>query len=169
VDSPIPFYTDITDKQFLESFESAIVCAWRIMDGEEEYGVALSFSSLSPGDLYRDRGTQPPESSEPIDPAVHCSLFPNDAAVLTTGGISTHVAAGRCIVLCPHGISPHVLAHEFGHILGFKDLYFRGYKDLGADGFAVQEITAEPYDIMGAPGTGPVRREHFEKLISPIR
>jgi hypothetical protein len=46
-----------------------------------------------------------------------------------------------------------VLAHEFGHVLGLRDAYFRGYRDLGADGYQVMEVVADPDDIMGAPGT----------------
>lgn len=84
--------------------------------------------------------------------------------MLTTGAISTHVT-GRAIVLGPHDITPHVFAHEFGHILGFLDVYFRGYRDLGADGYLVMEVVADPDDIMGAPGSGPVRRRHFERLL----
>ena len=165
----IPFYTDIEDKQFLKDFESAIVNTWRFVEDGEEYGVSLSFSHFSLRRLYQGADVRPPKKGEPIDLAKHCALFPDSAAVLTTGAISTHVTAGRCIVLGPHDIAPHVLAHEFGHILGFKDVYFRGYKDLGADGFAVEEVIAEPDDIMGAPGTGPVRSRHFERLIRSNR
>jgi hypothetical protein len=57
------------------------------------------------------------------------------------------------------------LAHEFGHILGFRDFYFRGYRDLDADGCLVLEAITDPNDIMGAPGYGPVTRRHFEKII----
>jgi hypothetical protein len=85
--------------------------------------------------------------------------------VLTTGATTTHVTAGRCIALGPQEITPHTLAHEFGHILGFKDVYFRGYRDLGVDGYQVIEVVADLEDIMGAPGSGPVLRLHFERLI----
>ena len=45
-------------------------------------------------------------------------------------------------------------------------MYFRGYKDLGTDGFEVQEIVAETGDLMG--GRGPVRKDQFERLIAAI-
>ena len=50
-------------------------------------------------------------------------------------------------------------------MLGYKDVYFRGYRDQGEDGFEVTEVVADPEDLMGDPGSGPVLRRHFEKLI----
>ena len=58
-----------------------------------------------------------------------------------------------------------MLAHELGHNPGFRDFYFRGCRDLGADGYLVMEAIADPNDIMGAPGYGPVLRRHFEKIV----
>jgi hypothetical protein len=57
-----------------------------------------------------------------------------------------------------------VLAHEFGHILGFRDSYVRGYTNLGEHGFQVIEMAADTNDIMAATAHGAVRREHFLKL-----
>ena len=48
------------------------------------------------------------------------------------------------------------------------DVYFRGYRDLGDDGFEVTEMVADPEDIMGDPGSGPVLRRHFEKVIGIV-
>ena len=155
------FYTDIEEPDFIRAFKASVEKIWRVHDGEDEFRVELSIKALSATRLY---GGSPPRRGESVDVVRHISLFPTDGAVLTTGAITTHVV-GPAVVLGPHDIAPHVLAHEFGHILGFKDLYFRAYRDLGQDGFDVMEIVADPNDIMGSPGVGPVLRRHFEAII----
>ena len=161
----VPFITDIEDENFLRAFSRAVEESWRVTDGEDEYRAEVSFQRISTRRLYEGNAA-PPKTGDPIDIAKHLALFPKGYAVLTTGATLTNVDAVRCIVIGTNEIKPHDLAHEFGHILGFKDVYFRGYKDLGGDGFEVQEIIAEPGDIMGAPGWGPVRKEHFARLIA---
>jgi len=158
----VPFVTDIEDRKFLRAFEAAVEESWRVTDGEDEYRAVIALTRLSPRRLYKGK---PPKKGEPIDLAKHMALFPPGSAVLTTGAAATHVNGGRFIIVGANEIKPHDLAHEFGHILGFKDVYFRGYRDLGEEGFDVQEIIAEPDDIMGAPGWGPVRKGHFTRLI----
>ena len=110
-------------------------------------------------------GCGAPEPGKKIDLSVHRELFPAGGGVLTTGARTTHVTAGRYIVLGPQDIRPLTLAHEFGHVLGFRVVYFRGYEDLGEDGFEVSEIVPDPQDIMSSPGHGTVRRFHFERLL----
>ncbi len=167
-------YTDIEDTEFVESFKTAVERVWRLQDGEDDFGVALSITRVAPARLYGERaacgdetriGCREPGKGDKIDLHQHLALFPKDGAVLTTGAISTHVT-GSTIVLGAHDIAPHVLAHEFGHVLGFPDAYFRGYRDLGADGYLVMEVLADPDDIMSAPGTGVVRRTHFAMVIA---
>jgi hypothetical protein len=158
----VPFYTDITDAGFIRAVKNSIENIWRVRDGEDEFRVEIFMTTVSAAGIYGE--PRAPEKGEQIDTGKHVALFPGDGAVLTTGAITTHVF-GRAIILGPHDIAPRVLAHEFGHILGFKDVYFRGYKDLGEDGFLVMEVIADPDDIMGAPGIGPVLRRHFERVI----
>ena len=88
----------------------------------------------------------------------HVEQFPANGAILTTGAITTHVN-GRAIILGPHDITRRVLAHEFGHILGFRDAYFRGYRDLTENGFQVREIVAESDDR---------RSRHRSRFASPF-
>ena len=159
----VPFYTDIEDSEFVQSVKKAIEDTWHLRSGENEFRVALEFSYLSPEYIYGTR--EPPQKVNQINIQEHVEGFPTDRAILTTGALTTH-ARGRAIILGPHEITKRVLAHEFGHILGFRDDYFRGYKDLGEDGFQVREVVADANDLMGAPSTGAVLRRHYDKIIS---
>jgi hypothetical protein len=158
----VPFYTDIEDSEFVQSAKREIENRWHLRSGEDEFRIEVEFSYISPSDLYRSQ--KPPQHGMPIDTREHVGFFPTDRAILTTGAITTHVDRGA-IILGPHNITPAILAHEFGHILGFRDAYIRAYRDLGKDGFEVMEIVAQPNDIMGAPATGPVLRRHYQTIL----
>lgn len=160
----VPIYTDIDDAEFLRTVKTGVENIWRVSDGEDQFGIEVDITIVPASRLYGE--SAPPKRGEPIDLARHVARFPRDGAVLTTGAIATYFFA-RAIVLGPHDLELRVLAHELGHVLGFKDVYFRGYKDLGEDGFEVMEVVADPDDIMGAPGVGPVLRRHFERIIEP--
>jgi hypothetical protein len=123
--------------------------------------VQLSFTFVSAERLYT-KGENPPIASQ-IKLDRHLALFPSDGAILTTGALTTHVL-GRAIVLGPENLSGRLLAHEMGHILGFRDSYVRGYKDLGADGFQIMEVVADAKDIMAGADGGVVLPWHFETL-----
>ena len=159
----VPFYTDIQDTAFVQSVKRSIEDTWHLRSDKDEFRIQLHFSYVSPDYLY---GTQkPPRYGSRMSIHEHVDHFPEGGAILTTGAITTHMF-GRAIILGPHDITRGVLAHELGHILGFRDAYFRGYKDLAEDGFQVLEIVADGNDIMGAPATGTVLRRHFEQLTS---
>jgi hypothetical protein len=160
----VPFYTDVEDRAFVHAFRRAVESVWRVRDGADSFRVRVGISFVPARRLYGDR--PPPRAGDQIDLGTHAARFPAGGGVLTTGANSTHVTAGRCIAVGPHDIAPHALAHEFGHVLGFKDVYFRGYRDLGEDGFEVTEVVADPDDIMGDPGSGPVLRRHFDRIIA---
>ena len=162
----VPFYTDIEDQNFLTSFKQMIETAWRLRDSDNETRVQVRFTLISPEQLYSDG--ESPQPTSRIDLKHHIGQFPRDAAILTTGALTTHVF-GRAIVLGPQDISPRVLVHEMGHILGFGDNYIRGYKDLGSDGFQIMEIVAEPNDIMASVETGVVLPRHLEQLIDRLQ
>lgn len=161
----VPFFTDLEDTGFVQSIQRHIERAWHLRSGDDEFRLELDFKHISTRELYN---RSPLPHGNQLDIQEHLGLFPTQGAILTTGGAITHVL-GRAIVLGPHDIPSRVLAHEFGHVLGFKDMYFRGYKDLGKDGFQVMEVVADAHDIMGAPVTGAVLRRHYERLIQAYR
>jgi hypothetical protein len=158
----VPVYTDIEDQPFVASAKKIIESAWQLQDGLNSFRVQLDISHVSTDILYAD--SPKPIAGQRIDMVQHLGRFPAGAAILTSGGATTHVQ-DYAIILGPHSMAPRVLAHEFGHILGFRDNYIRGYKDLGENGFQVMEVVADPNDIMGAPATGSVRRDHFETIL----
>ncbi|HEX7937788.1 MAG TPA: hypothetical protein VF483_02280, partial [Gemmatimonadaceae bacterium] len=84
----------------------------------------------------------------------------------TTGAQSTHFEGGRAIVVSPHEVQRYVIAHEFGHLIGFRDAYIRGYRDAAKDGFVITELVVDNTDVMGNSKDGAIRASHFERLLS---
>src|SRR5262245_48139525 len=150
----VPVYTDIDDEEFLAKGKRAIEDFWRVQDATTNYLVEIEFRKVPPA---AERGTR-------IDVRTHASGFPEDGAVLTTGAQTTHSLVGRYVALAPGDLSTRTLAHEFGHILGFRDGYIRGYRDLGECGFEILELTSVFDDIMSAPREGHVQPEHFRLI-----
>lgn len=161
----VPLYTDIEDQNFVAAARRMIEAVWRLTDNGNMYRVELEVSYLPTELLYAD--SEKPAPGEKLDMKEHIRHFPANAAILTTGALTTHVEY-NAIVLGPNAISPRVLAHEFGHVLGFRDRYTRGYWDLGKDGFEVLEAIADPRDIMGAAATGSVLSMHFHALVQAM-
>jgi hypothetical protein len=161
----LPVYTDIEDRDFLESLKEKVETAWHLRTPESEFRVRIGFTFIPAGRLYTSG--EIPQAASRIDLGRHLALFPQDGAILTTGGVTTHVI-GRAIILGPQDISGRVLAHETGHILGFRDNYIRAYKDLGRDGFQIMEVVAESDDIMSGE-RGAVLPRHFEKITAHLQ
>src|SRR5262249_56651857 len=109
------------------------------------------------------------EKGAPIEVRAHAAKFPGDGAVVTTGAQTTHSLVGRYIALAPGDLSVRTLAHEFGHVLGFRDGYIRGYRDLGEHGFEILELTSVFDDIMSAPREGHVQAAHFKLIIDALK
>jgi hypothetical protein len=157
----VPLFTDIDSREYVAAVEEIIENTWRLEDGRNHYRVELAITHVSGESLYTDQ--ERPGPGQKIDLSRHLERFPSGAAILTTGARTTHVR-GRAIVLGPQAIASQVVAHEFGHILGFRDRYVRAYKNLGKDGFQVMEVVADRDDIMAATVNGTVRPGHFLKL-----
>ena len=162
----VPMYTDIEDSAFVERFKSTVESAWHVSDNGDDFQVRLDMHRMSPAALY-GKGAVPARGAH-IDITEHLKRFPSKAGVLTTGAEATR-AEDRGVILGPHATAPAVLVHEFGHVLGFKDGYFRSYEDRGAEGYEVLEVILPPEDVVAAPEGGWVRREHFEQILSEKR
>jgi hypothetical protein len=163
----VPLITDIAEHAYVNAVKDTIETIWRLSDGAQHYRVKLELTHITPAALY---GGKEPASGENIDLERHLARFPAGRAILTTGARTTHVER-QAIILGPHAIAPRVLAHEFGHILGFRDRYARGYQDLGKDGFQVMEAMIDEADIMGGSGSGrgAVHRRHFLELLKHFK
>jgi hypothetical protein len=158
----VPLYTDIVDSSFVEAARVAIQDGWHVQDGDDDFRVTLDIRRVLPSQLYPN--AEVPANGAHIVIPEHVKRFPPDGAVLTTGGNLTYLF-GRSIILGPHAIAPAILAHEFGHILGFKDAYFRSAEDSGVDGYKVLEVILGPGDDLGVPQNGSVSRQHFEAIL----
>jgi hypothetical protein len=154
----VPVYTDIEDQEFLAKAKSAIEDMWQARDNDISYALEIEFRNMPSAG----------ESGAHIDVRAHVAKFPEDGAVLTTGGQTTYSLVGRYIALGPGDLSTRTLAHEFGHVLGFRDGYVRGYRDLGEHGFEILELTSVFDDIMSAPREGHVQAAHFKLMIDEV-
>ena len=169
----VPMVTDIADSAFVSEFARVIAERWRTRGTGIAYRVMPEIRVITSAALYcpQSGGASaaqtcvPPERGAAINLASHIGRFPPDAAVLTTGAGSTHIEGGRAVVMSPHDAPHYLIAHEFGHLLGFRDAYVRGYRDAGFDGIVVTELVVDNGDVMGNARDGAVTAAHFERLL----
>jgi len=154
----VPLYTDIQDDEFLSKAKQAIEKLWQASDSDEMYLVQVEIRKIAP---LAEQGAR-------VDVRLIAAQFPEDGGVLMTGAQTTHSFVGRYVALAPGDLSTQTLAHEFGHVLGFRDGYIRGYRDLGERGFEILELTSVFDDIMSAPREGHVQPAHFKLILDSI-
>jgi len=163
----VPVYTDIEDEAFLAVAKRSIEEMWQAKDVDTTYSLEIQFRNVKVSDLYPIDGA--PKPGDHIDIRAHAAHFPTDGAVLTTGAEYTHSFVGRYVAVGRGDLFKRTLAHEFGHVLGFRDGYIRGYRDLGEQGFEILELTSFFDDIMSAPRQGSVQPAHFKLLLEALK
>jgi hypothetical protein len=158
--------TDITDGPFLEKFRRGVLAAFSESKAvrSRRFRVDLTFDRITPASLYSDGS---PEIGAVIDEDAHVARFPDGALVLTTGAKRTHAFVGRHIQLGTDPTAPRILAHEFAHLLGFKDAYLRSFEGTPDDPFGCVfiEWTGLRNDLMGSPSRGIVTVAMIDQLL----
>jgi hypothetical protein len=156
--------TDITDDTFLTKFQDAVARYWTGTIDGKDIRVIPRLKKISIKDLYAPM--QPPEPGTVIDINAHLRKFKNSSAALTTGAASTYCSTEHACILGPQELTDKTLAHEFGHLLGFTDCYYRGYRSHGHRGFQVLEVESDFTDIMCSISTGKVLPSHLRQLLA---
>lgn len=164
---PVTVTTDIEDEAFVAAFRDGVEAAFVRSAAARElrFRLELRLEPIDPAKLYPEG---PPPHGSRIDPQEHLARFPPAALVLTTGEESTNARTGRSIVLGPADISRRTLAHEFAHLLGFRDAYLRGFDRASDERFGVVlvEWTGLRDDLMGDTEGGRVTPEMIRTLIA---
>ena len=149
----LPIATDISDSKFIKEIEGAIETHWNHSAWAKEQGVRFQIEWKH---IPRNKAF----SSGKEGLAEHLKRFPSDFAVLTTGGLTTHVK-DQALVLGLAKTNPRTLAHEIGHILGFSDCYLRTLTGQAIFGLGVLEWDNPVYpdDLMCDNTVGEPRVE----------
>jgi len=162
----VTLHTDITDQAFLAALQEAIETEFNASKAAKakQFRLNLNLIIIDPNTLYPN-GV--PQKGDEIDIKAHVALFPKDSLVLSTGAKSTYAMQGRHVLLGPNPVTRRTLAHEFGHLLGFNDVYLRGYDGSphNAYGATIVEWTGLYNDLMGNPGGGEVSDLMIDTLI----
>jgi len=162
----VQIHTDVEDEPWLNVFRQAVDDEWNRCEASlsQNFRVELEFVPVDFDDLYPDGAPLPGAA---LDVRDHLSRFPENALVLTTGAASTYALPARALILGPGTLSRRSLAHEFGHLLGFKDAYLRAF-DTPADrsfGVVLVEWTGLRDDLMGHPAGGRVDSVLIDRLL----
>jgi hypothetical protein len=163
---PVALYTDIENDEFLAAFEHAVETHFERASSPNapRFSIELEIRRISPSMLYPEGA---PARGAAIDISAHLARFPDGALILTTGADSTHAWTGRCIALGPGPDTRRTLAHEFAHLLGFRDAYLRGYDGdpHGPYGAILVEWVGLSDDLMGDSEHGRVTEAMIRTLL----
>jgi hypothetical protein len=163
---PVVLYTDIENDEFLADFEHAVESHFEraASPSAPRFSIELEIRKISPSALYPGGA---PVRGAAIDLSAHLARFPDRALILTTGADSTHAWTGRFIALGPGPDTRRTLAHEFAHLLGFRDAYLRGFDGdpRGAYGAILVEWVGLSDDLMGDSEHGRVTEAMIRILL----
>ena len=163
---PVTICTDIEDADFLQAFQDGVQESFSKSPAARANGFSIDLKWLFIGveTLYPDGA---PNCGAKIDMEAHHALFQGCPLVVTSGASSLNARVGSRIFLGTRPVSRRTLAHEFGHLLGFKDAYVRGYDGDPGDpyGVVLVEWTGLSSDLMGDSGRGQVSDEMINTLI----
>jgi len=157
--------TDIDDEAFLDAAARAVERAYSDSEAARarRFALEVRWIRVPAASLYPE-GV--PARGSKLDLDDHVSRFPEGVPLLTTGAESTYAWTGKSVRLGPGELAPRVLAHEFGHLLGFDDAYLRGFEGEpgGTYGAVFVEWVGLRDDLMGNPGGGSVTAPMLDTL-----
>ena len=156
--------TDIDDSTFRAAFISAVETYFSGSATGRDLRLKVDLSYLAPRTLYPE-GV--PDKGSQIDLIEHMDRFPKGFFVLTTGAASTHAFIGRSILLGSRPTTLRVLAHEAGHLLGFKDIYLRHAvrSDRPENGHVFVEFSGLQPNLMGDSYGGTVSQKMRDVIL----
>jgi hypothetical protein len=161
-----PIATDVGDDRFLATFAEAVDTVWNQSQAQRQSGLRIEIEWVrrTPEGLYPEGA---PARGAAIDTTLHRKRFGPGTLVLTTGAVSTY-AEDSAIFLDTDPVTPHLLAHEFAHLLGFADGYLRAFEGSPDDpwGVVIHEITVSPDSLLSAPGHGRVTPEMVRRVLA---
>jgi len=163
---PVVLLTDIENDAFLAVFQHAVETTFERAPSASapRFAIELEIRRISPSTLYPEGA---PARGAAIEMSAHLARFPDGALILTTGEDSTHAWTGHYIALGPDPVTRRTLAHEFAHLLGFRDAYLRGYDGdpHGPYGAILVEWVGLADDLMGDSEHGRVTEAMIRTLL----
>ena len=117
-------HTDLSDQRVVTAFTRAVE---RYFSGPTPRGrlrVRVDITPRTPASL---QGQDEPTVGQEIDGKKHADRFGPRRFVLTSGATSLYALHGRAVFLPSRPLTPRQLAHEAGHLLGFRDVYLRHF------------------------------------------
>jgi hypothetical protein len=156
--------TDIENGPIKRAFSEALTTYFSGSTGQGPLRVEARFIERKVQGLY---GELVPTIGSRIHEKSHLDKFGTRRLILTTGANSIHAILGRAIFLPSRPVTPRKLAHEAGHLLGFRDVYLRHFTGPKRPryGAIFHEWAGLENDLMGNSHGGVVSARMRDKLV----